>query len=236
MECCYVDKKDLNTCKRNVSKQSFFCSKHKLQLFKTKEFTLTHGGNRVKILEDMEIKTAKNLGIQGIGEFFSGNKMVPFDQVFFQFFFPGHSIENGSSYATVNSKINPLIKKEYIGTIQVDIKILEVLAKMGKDIHFVNSFAFGGCNEDFDYCINWNPEYSLRENLNRIYHFILLNNFEKEINYWKFKKDKKLSFNEIKSKVLDMDSEESNYANELVVSGNVPLIIRKKNYVIIDDI
>jgi len=232
MECCYVNKENLSKCARFVSKQSFFCSKHKPQLFKTNEFTLAHGGNRVKIIEDMEIKTAKSLGIRGIGGF--THKKSAFDQVFFQFFFPGHSLENSQSYSTANPKLNKLIKKEYIGTIEVNIKILQELAKMGKEIHFVNNFAFGGCNGD--YCIQWNPDYSIRENLNRIYHFILADRFQDAIQHWKYAKDKKISFMELRASVLDMDSEDSDYVNELVISGNVPLLIRKKNYVVNDKV
>jgi len=228
MECCFINKEYLDKCRRSVSKNSFFCSEHKRKLFKINEFTLTHGGNRVKILEDMEIKTAKSLGIRGIGG--ARNKKEAFDKVFFQLFFPGHTIQNSNLY--ISGSITTGRKKGEAGTIQVDIKILEKLSKMGKKIHFANTMPFGMCHPE--YCVEWDIDYSSRENLNRIYHFILLNNYDNEIRYWKNKKDKKLSFEELREKVLDMDND--SYDNEIVISGNVPLIIRKKNYVLDDNV
>jgi hypothetical protein len=197
--------------------------KHKGLLYKPENFILKHGGNAKKILEDKEIKTAKYLNISGFGGY--RGKNFAFDEVFFQFYFPGRNIEESENFFAPARLTNR--QKGEAGQIYVDVKILDTLAKLGKNIHFANSFAYGGCGPS--YCIEWDKKYSLKENLNHIYHFILKNNYDYYIKSWKQKSSEKLSFAELREKILDFDEE---YSNEIVIEGNVPLVIQKKNYIL----
>jgi hypothetical protein len=218
MECCWIDTKYLDHCNKEVKKGSFFCSKHKPLLYEVSDFSLFHGGNAKKIVEDGIIKTAKELGIPGIGA--RGNSLKDsFDQVFFALSFPGRDPEE------INHFIGPKIKKEDQGYIEIDIKILEALSKLDKSIHFNNTYALGGFNEE--YSIEYNPDYSLKENLNHIYYFIIKENETKYYKNWKKQMKKSLTFEQFREKVLDFGDD---YANELVISGSVPLTIKKKDY------
>ena len=214
-ECCWLD--DIfEKCSLKTVKNSFFCKKHKPLLFKTEDFVLVHSGNKKKILEDMKIKTAESLGIPGFAK-------LKLNQVFFQLSFPGRKLDNiqygGSSMYTQ-------IKKGEEGDLFIDIKILDKLSKLNKNIHFSNVFSVGFFTKD---SIKWDSEYSIKENINRIYYFILKNNYDSEIKIWKTEMIEKISFEKIKKKIFDF---ESSYSNEFVISGDVPLIIGKKNYIL----
>lgn len=218
MKCCWIDAKFLEPCNMVVKKESFFCYKHKPLLYEVSEFRLFHGGNAKKIVEDGIIKTAKELGIPGIGARRNSLKDA-FEQVFFALSFPGRDPEEIVHF------LGPRIKKEEEGYIEVDIKILEALSKLGKSVHYSVGYPYGMFNEE--YSIEYDPDYSLRENLNHIYYFIIKENETKYYKSWKKQLKKSLTFEQFREKVLDFGER---YVNEIVISGSVPLTIKKKDY------
>jgi hypothetical protein len=207
-ECCYINE-DFDKCSRRSVKNSFFCGEHKPLLFKLNEFRINHGGNAKEIVETMIIKSAKDANLKGIGFNF---KKKPFSQVFTQIFFPNFGIK---SY-------NSGIKKKGAGEVFLKTSILNILSKKDINIHFSINAGLGGlCGETI--CIQYSKEFSIRENLNRFYHFLILSQYITAISNWKYSKDKK-SIDDIRKEVFEDAS------NELVFSESIPLIIDGKNY------
>jgi hypothetical protein len=216
-ECCYMD--DLfDKCSSKTMKDSFFCRKHKPLLFKTEEFVLLHSGNKKKILEDMKIKTAKEAGVKGIGGFMK----KPFEQVFTNLMFPNF---NHGIYGYSETEKQG-IKKGEGGHIFINPTILRDIAKVEKDIEIhltANTAAWGFF---VDISIRYERMYSVRENLNRMYHFFVLIESRDAIKHWK-QSDKKRSFRDIRKEVFTNEDA----SNELVFSESLPLIIGSKNYI-----
>jgi hypothetical protein len=201
-ECCYINE-DFDKCNGPTVKNSFFCGKHKPLLFKLNEFRINHGGNAKKIVETMIIKSAKDANLKGIGFNF---KKKPFSQVFTQIFFPNFGIKSFGGKGEVFLKTS----------------ILNILSKKDINIHFSINAGLGGYCFDVR-CVKYNKEFSVRENLNRFYHFLVLENYLYTISNWKYSKEKK-SIDDIRKEVFE------NASNELVFSESIPLIIDGKNY------
>jgi hypothetical protein len=224
-ECCWMNDK-LDKCYGRTVKDSFFCGKHKHLLFKINDFVLLHSGNKKKILEDMKIKTAKEAGVNGTGKILIKHK---FEQVFTQLLCPNfHQYIYGYHETKTQG-----IKKGYGGYVFIKPSILKDLSEKDKkvEIHLSSNCAAGGDFYDdptHGISIKYDRDYSLRENLNRMYNFYVFAEYKNCMIKWK-RSNKQKSIDDIKKEVFESDT-----CNELVFNTSVPLIINNKQYYIED--
>lgn len=151
---CKAFTKKLIQCKNKSTEGSFFCSKHKENLYEIKDFHLIHSGNIEKILEENIIKTSQETKKGTVG------KKWRFSKVFFQLIFP---------------KVFTLDKYEAYknDSLEVKMSLLNKLVKQENfQAHFSTGFSFGLCNES--YCVKYDTSKSLKENLNYFYNFWVL--------------------------------------------------------------
>jgi hypothetical protein len=213
-ECCYL-KDDFIKCSRNSVKNSFFCGKHKPLLFKLNEFRLNHAGNVKKIVDTMTIKSAKDAKFKGSGVHNDG---TPYSQVFITVFFPNF---RNTSYGFPHNKARE-IKEHEKGELFLKPTILDALSNKRINIDFTDHLAMGDCIERL--CIQYNKDFSTRENLNRFYHFLTLCQYKHFLSDWKLTKKSK-SFEDIKKEIFN------NVSNEMRIYDSVPLVIDGKNYI-----
>lgn len=202
---CKAFTKKLIQCKNKANEGSFFCSKHKENLYEIKDFHLIHSGNIEKILEENIIKTSKETKNGTLWKIESKNKFKKreFSKVFFQLIFPKiftldkYEAYKGDSIEVKLSLINKLIKQENF------------------QAHFSTGFSFGLCHES--YCVKYDTSKSLKENLNYFYNFWVL--------------DRLKDFKDYKWKAIESLDFEGTYFNEFVIEGSVPLVIDGKSYI-----
>jgi hypothetical protein len=212
-ECCYITEK-FDKCNGITVKNSFFCGKHKSLLFKLNEFKINHAGNIKKIIDTNIIKSAKDAKVKGSGVH---STRRPFSQVFFTIIFPKFKINSYGS--RIDEKRG--IKENEAGELFLKPSILNILAKKGADIDFTDHLAMGDCIERL--CIQYNKDFSTRENLNRFYHFLVFCQYFWFLYTWKNSKKPKM-FNELKTQIFE------EVENEMRIYQSVPLIIDGKNY------
>ena len=212
--CCYIDTENFRSCNKIRSKNSFFCTKHKYRLFSSKNFYLVHSTNFLnKILKDMKIKTSNSLtNKNSLSKYKIGSKTYQMVKnreytVFLQLFFPNRELKLDAIEGD---------------SLKIDSKILEKVSKMGIPLHFTNTFDSGMFGKE---SLQWEPDFSLKENLNRIYFFIIKEKYNEEMENW-IESKKEFRFTDFRKNVLKFN------INEIVIFSDLPLVIQKKNYIL----
>lgn len=218
---CVAITKNLEPCVNNALDHSFFCGLHKRNLYNVSEFHLLHSGNIEKILKDNTIKTSEETKKGTLSYNFNKKgrmykKKVRaryFSQTFFQLTFPrGFIYDKYKKYeGTLNAK-----------NISIKTSILKKLSKIDNfEAHFVPiGFSYGNCRPE--YCVTYDKEKSVKENLNMMYYFWISKRIEEFMN------------NEIKDIKLLRKEVFTNYdsmSDEFVINMSVPLEIDGKNYI-----
>jgi hypothetical protein len=209
MQCIFATK-NLEQCSRNCeSSKTFFCKQHKDKLLPVNKFHFSHSGNIDLILKDDIIKTAKSANVRSSSSELFGDKNKKFNQTFFTFFFPENPVDLGVNYGSGN------------GMIQVKPSIFGKLSNMNIKMHYVSGTYPGGlCHKD--YCIEWDNKKNVKENLNRMHQYSLLERIKEHSEYKKSKEE----IREILQKIYADD-----YVNEFVVESDIPLNIDGKSYI-----